>query len=181
MQVYGLSGLPGSGKSEVGKIAIEHGFPVIRMGDMVWENVRKLGLPLEPEIVGRIAHQRRELEGPGIWASVTVEHINAIIESSPLDFIVIDGVRSTFEADIFRAEFDNFKLVAVHSSPRVRYNRIMARKRVDDAISYEAFMDRENRELSWGAAQVVALADIMLVNEGSLSELQERSMELFQG
>ena len=75
-------------------------------------------------------------------------------------------------------EFPEFRIVAVHSAPHTRYDRIMARKRVDDALSYDAFLEREKRELSWGIARVIALADIMLVNEGSLDDLREQATNL---
>ena len=176
--MYGLTGLPGSGKSEIGKVASEYGFPLVRMGDMVWDHVREHGMELDPAIVGKVAHERREKDGPDIWARVTADHIRKSIPDPTPEFAFIDGVRSIHEVERFRTEFLDFRIVAVHSSPHTRYERIMARKRVDDAQSYDAFMDREKRELSWGIAQVVALADVMLVNEGSLDELRKQATDL---
>lgn len=179
MKVYGLTGLPGSGKTELGRLAVEHGYPLVRMGDMVWDYVRELGLELDPAIVGKVAHERRERDGADIWARVTADRILEIIPDPAPEFAIIDGVRSIQEVERFRIEFRDFRIVAVHSSPLTRYERIMARRRVDDALGYDAFMEREKRELSWGIAQVVALADIMLVNEGTLEELGEAAKKLF--
>ena len=178
MKVYGLTGLPGSGKSEIARVASEHGYPLVRMGDMVWNLVKELDLELDPAVVGKVAHERREKDGADIWARVTADHIRNIIPDLSPEFVFIDGVRSIQEVERFRIEFPDFRIVAVHSSPLTRYERIMARKRVDDALSYEAFIEREKRELSWGIAQVVALADIMMVNEGTLDELREKAMDL---
>ena len=180
MMVYGLTGLPGSGKSEVARIAREHGFPLIRMGDMVWEHVRELGLPLTPEIVGKMAQERREKEGADIWAKKTIEHIRQLLEKESPKYLFIDGIRSMDEVDCFGKRFEDFRIVGMHSSPATRYQRISARKRVDDTLSFKSFQERERRELSWGVAQVIALADIMIVNEGSLKELRERTQELLQ-
>jgi len=183
MKVYGLTGLPGSGKSELGTIAKNHNYPIVRMGDMVWDYVRDHGHDLKPGIVGKMAHERREKEGADIWAKVTADHIRKLIldqedsEKSSPKFVIIDGIRSHFEVERFRQEFKDFSIVAVHTSPATRYRRILARKRVDDTLSYEAFIERENREFGWGIAQVIAQADIMIVNEGSLNDLQE-SVEL---
>lgn len=173
MKVYGLTGLPGSGKSEVGKVAAELGFPVVRMGDMVWDHVRSLGLELEPGIVGRIAHDRRQEEGSDIWARATADHIRSRMNTDSPSIVIIDGIRSHDEVERFRQEFNDFSIMAVHTSPSTRYQRILARKRVDDTLSYAGFLERENRELGWGVAQVIAQADIMIVNEGSLDELDE--------
>lgn len=178
MKVYGLTGLPGSGKSEIGRVAKERGYPVVRMGDMVWDHLRDLGYELRSEIVGKVAHQRREKEGADVWAKVTADYIRDSIKDSEPDFVFIDGVRSIDEADRFRKEFDDFSIVAVHTSPATRYERILARKRVDDTLSYESFMEREKRELSWGIARVIVLADIMIVNDGSLEELLKKGTGL---
>jgi dephospho-CoA kinase len=174
MNVFGLTGLPGSGKSEVGRVGSDLGHPVVRMGDMVWEHVRSLGLELESGIVGRIAHQRRQEEGSDIWARVTADHIRKLVNENPPTIVLIDGIRSHDEVDRFQHEFEDFSIIAVHTSPQTRYERIMARKRVDDTLSYEAFLERENRELGWGIAQVIAQADIMIVNEGSLEDLDKQ-------
>ncbi len=174
MKVLGLTGLPGSGKSEVGKVGSEYGALVVRMGDMVWDHLRTMGLPLESRMVGKIAHEQRLTEGPDIWARKTVEHIetNFLVKNVFPEMIIIDGLRSIEESDYFRKEFPDFRTVAVHSSQKTRYERIMARKREDDTVTFQAFQDREKRELSWGIAQVIALSDIMLVNEGNLEELK---------
>jgi len=177
--VYGLTGLPGSGKSELGRVLKDHGHPLIRMGDMVWDHVRELGLELTSMNVGRIAHERREREGPDIWARVTARSIHDLTKDDPQNLVFIDGVRSIQEADHFRETLENFRIVAVHTSPKTRYDRIMARKRIDDTLSYESFIEREQRELSWGIAKVIVLADIMVVNDGTKEELKESALALF--
>ena len=43
MQVMGISGLPGSGKSLVSDIAIERGAMIVSMGDIIREEAKKRG------------------------------------------------------------------------------------------------------------------------------------------
>jgi dephospho-CoA kinase len=64
-------------------------------------------------------------------------------------------------------------VVAVHASPKTRYERMLKRRRTDDAGSIEAFRARDLRELGWGLGDVIATADVMLVNESSLEALRE--------
>ena len=39
VKVIGVTGMPGSGKSEAMQVAISRGHPVVRMGDLVWDEV----------------------------------------------------------------------------------------------------------------------------------------------
>mgnify|MGYP006058305409 CR=1 FL=1 len=50
MQVMGISGLPGSGKSLVSDIAIERGAMIVSMGDIIREEAKKRGEKVTIEI-----------------------------------------------------------------------------------------------------------------------------------
>lgn len=164
-----FTGMPGSGKSVAVDCARKLGLPVFRMGDAVWDEVRSRGLPLEEGHVGRVATQMREKHGPGIWAVRTIERIRK--SAAPL--VVIDGVRSTAEVDTFRRELGaDFVLIALHASPATRLSRLLARHRADDVRDDREFSARDERELGWGLGRAIALADIMVVNEGDLARLE---------
>ena len=51
MKIIAFAGMPCSGKSEAVQIAKEMNIIVIRMGDMVWEEVKKRGLTLDEKVV----------------------------------------------------------------------------------------------------------------------------------
>jgi len=176
MKVFGVTGLPGSGKSEFASAAMEADYTVVRMGDMVWRYVKAQKLPLNSRTVGRIANERREKEGADIWARETVRFIQPVPETGK--GIVIDGLRSLDEAEYFRAHFTLFRIVGVHASPAARYGRIMERKRVDDSLSFEEFQAREKRELAWGLAVVFAYSDIMLVNEDDIESFRIKAQRI---
>jgi dephospho-CoA kinase len=87
--------------------------------------------------------------------------------------VLVDGLRGRAELDVFRKAFgEGLVVVAVHASPKTRYERMMRRRRADDAMTVEAFRARDLRELSWGLGDVIATADLVLVNEGSLDEFR---------
>lgn len=163
MRVLGFTGMPGSGKSLAADVARRLGIPVVRMGDCVWEEVKARGLPLVDEVVGGVAHEMRERHGPGIWAQRTLEKVRKL----GADQVCIDGVRSMAEVTVFHdALGTDFVLVALFASPRTRHRRLLARAREDEASSEEAARARDRRELAWGIGEVIALADVVLVNEG---------------
>ena len=75
MKILAFTGMPFSGKSEAVKIAREMNIPVVRMGDMIWDEVKKQGLVLTDQNVGNIATQMRKEHGKDIWAIRTIEKI----------------------------------------------------------------------------------------------------------
>jgi dephospho-CoA kinase len=163
VRVIGLTGMPGAGKTVAAQVARDLGIPVVRMGDCVWDEVKARGLPLEDAVVGGVAHEMRERHGPGIWAERTLAKVQAF--HAPV--VVIDGVRSMAEVDAFHGALGrDFVLVAVHASVPTRHGRLLARGREDEAASEEAARARDRREVHWGIGEVIALADVVLVNEG---------------
>ncbi|HIG99167.1 MAG TPA: AAA family ATPase, partial [Thermoplasmata archaeon] len=43
MKIIAFTGMPASGKSEAVQLAKDKGIPVIRMGDLVWEETQRQG------------------------------------------------------------------------------------------------------------------------------------------
>lgn len=169
-----ITGMPGCGKEEVLKVAVEGGYAVVRMGDVVRAEAARRGLPATDAGVGGMAHEERERHGPAVWARRTLAEATA-------DDLVIDGIRSLHEVAYFREAFgEALTVVAVHASPRTRHRRIARRQRRDDAETEEALRRRDERELAWGLGQVIALADRMIVNEGSLEDLRKGAGRLLQ-
>jgi dephospho-CoA kinase len=163
VRVVGFTGMPGSGKSVAAAVAKGLGIPVVRMGDCIWEEVQSRGLPLVDEVVGGVAHEMRERHGPGIWAQRTLEKVRKLGAAQ----VCIDGIRSMHEVHVFHEALGrDFVLVALVASPRTRHQRLLARGREDEASSDEAAQARDRRELGWGIGEVIALADVVLVNEG---------------
>ena len=80
--------MPGSGKEEFVKIAIEQGFLVVRMGDVVRAEVRAQGLEASDEKVGGFAAFEREKFGMGIWAQRTVSLVKGDLVLIELDVCV---------------------------------------------------------------------------------------------
>jgi dephospho-CoA kinase len=168
MRVLAFTGMPGAGKSVAVEVAKAHGLPVLRMGDLIWEEVRRRGLPVTSESVAEVAMQMRTDFGPGVWADRTVDRLHTL---NP-DLAIIDGVRSEAELEVFRHRLgQDFTLVCVHASRPVRMRRLLERQREDDVKDEGEFIARDERELGWGIGRVIALADIMLLNEDTKPDL----------
>jgi dephospho-CoA kinase len=178
MKIIAFTGMPFSGKSEAVKIAKEQGIPVVRMGDMIWEETKKQGLELNDQNVGTIANNMRKTHGMDIWAKKTLKKINSIKKT---DLLVIDGVRNIEEVETFEKELGkDFMLIAIEVSDKTRYKRAMIRGRKDDSMDLDLIKERDRRELSWGLGNVIASADSVITNERSLEEFKDKIKKLLK-
>jgi dephospho-CoA kinase len=159
VRVICLTGMPGCGKEEFVRVAEDRGLPIVRMGDVVREEAHRRGIKFSDETVGGMAHEERVRHGFGIWAERTVPWIK--------------------DLEVFRRTFgEDLVVVAIHASPKTRYERIKKRSRGDDAVSWEEFLRRDERELGWGLAEVIATADHVIVNDGDLETMRARCREV---
>jgi dephospho-CoA kinase len=178
MKIIAFTGMPYSGKTEAVTIAQSLGIPVIRMGDIVWEEAQKQGLELTDKTVGMVATRMRRQYGNDVWARKTYEQLQKRHTSKTL---VIDGIRTVEEMDFFKQQLgDDFVLIAIDARDEVRKQRALSRGRTDDVGSIPEFRERDNRELGWGLGMVIASADIVVTNDGTLEDFSRRIRDVFQ-
>ncbi|WP_069592826.1 AAA family ATPase [Methanosphaera sp. WGK6] len=193
MKVYGVTGLPGSGKSIISRIAKKEGIHTISMGDVIREEAEKNNCT-----TGAAAINLRKKYGNNVVADRCVKKIlnhsknrnnkkttvkkiykthNNHNKNKPVptkfrkieqDIYIIEGIRSSYEVKYFKRYFKNFKIIAIHSNQESRFNRLKRRKRSDDSDDYKTFLERDRRELKFGIGNVISLADYMLINEGPI-------------
>ena len=161
--VVGLAGMPGSGKSLVVETAMEMGYGLVVMGDVIREETQKRGLELNPKNIGKVMLELRKKGGDSIIADKSIPKI----EQQESGKVIVDGVRSLSEVDAFKKFFPNFSLMAVYASPETRFNRLYRRHRSDDPDGWELFHERDMRELGVGLGNVIAMAEYLIINENS--------------
>ena len=165
----GVVGLPGSGKSIVAEVAKAYSIPTVIMGDIIRQLCIDNELESNSENIGTIMVNIRKEEGMNAVAKRTLPKIAEVKEN----VVVIDGLRSYEEVELFRENLKKCIILAIHASPRTRYMRINERGRLDDTKNLKAFQDRDEREIRAGIAKIIALADIMFVNEGKIKPLKK--------
>lgn len=169
--------MPGSGKSLVASALKKLADIVISMGDVIREEALKRGVKLEPCSLMELARTLRRERGPDVIAREVVERI----KGTKAKVVVVDGVRSLAEVDRFK-DVGEVYIVAVHSSPRTRFKRLLERGREGDPKTFDEFLYRDLAELELGLGPVIALADVMIVNEGlSVNELMDTSLRIVIG
>lgn len=174
--VVGLAGMPGSGKSLVVETARSLGYNVVAMGDVIREQTSLRGLEPTPQNIGKVMLELRAESGNYVIAQ---KCIPKIMEKKG-NRILVDGLRSLHEAEIFKQRFESFKLVAVHAPPQLRFERLRIRGRSDDPPDWEVFYERDLRELGVGLGNVIAMAEKILINDDSVEGFKELIEENFE-
>ncbi len=176
MKIIAFTGMPASGKSEAVQLAKDKGIPVIRMGDLVWEETKRQGKQLNDKNVGSVANNMRKEFGMDVWAKRTVEKIHSL-KKAP--YLVIDGVRNLEEIEYFKKELGlDFFVVAIDAPDELRRKRAISRGRTDDSTDLKDLEERDKREISWGLQKVIADADIVIPNNGSLEDFRKQVLTL---
>ncbi|MHA1731720.1 MAG: AAA family ATPase [Promethearchaeota archaeon] len=173
--VVGFVGMPGAGKSTAIGVASEFG-PVVTMGDVVRAELKERGLPNNSENLGRVARALREEHGPMVVAERCVEMIRELDD----EVVIVDGIRSMSEVNLFREAFGRFPVVAVLADDEKRHAWLMERGREDDPKEAEKIRERDEREVQFGILDVLSNADYSVRNDGTPELLRERTMALLK-
>ncbi|KYK23432.1 hypothetical protein AYK25_10040 [Thermoplasmatales archaeon SM1-50] len=177
MKIIAFTGMPASGKSEAVQLAKDKGIPVVRMGDLVWEETKRQGKTLDNKHVGFVANNMRKTHGMDVWAKRTVEKIHTLKNPS---LVVIDGIRNKEEIEYFKKKLGlDFYVVAIEASDELRRKRAIDRGRTDDSRDLKDLEERDRRESSWGVQKVIAEADIRIPNNGSLDQFKTQVLSVF--
>jgi dephospho-CoA kinase len=96
---------------------------------------------------------------------------------------VIESIRSIGEIELLRSK-RNFYLLATDANPDIRYERIIRRCSETDHVTFEEFLQNEQREMTstdpnkQNLAACIALADYSLCNNGTIDELYKQLEEI---
>ena len=150
MQVMGISGLPGSGKSLVSDLATEKGAIIVSMGDIIREEAKKRG-----ESTKDTARNLRAEHGEYIVSELTIKKI-------------------------IKENFENFIILSIFANPTLRFERLQKRMREDDSKDYNEFLKRDQMELDFGIGTVIALSDKIIINESDLESYTEKINEFLK-
>lgn len=173
--LIGVAGMPGAGKATAEEIVRDMGYSVVVMGDEIRDEAKRRGLRPTPENLGMVMLKLREEEGPSVVAERCIPKIEKANGK-----IVVDGIRSHHEVEEFKRHFPRFTLIAIHTSPETRFQRLFKRRRSDDPKGWETFVERDLRELSVGLGDVIAMADYMVVNEGTKNQLKRQIQKVLE-
>jgi dephospho-CoA kinase len=174
LKVIGFCGLPGSGKSTALE-SVEDLGKIMNMGDVVRNEAIKQGIDLSDENLGYLAKKMRIEGGNEIIAKKCV----ILIKEVKSEVIFVDGIRSTYELNVFR-KYWTFPLIVIEANEAHRHQRIIERARDDDSKSVLDIRDREEREIGFGLLKLIQEADYIIKNNSTIQDLKKDTRKLIE-
>lgn len=194
-------GYPGSGKSAAADIAAEAwNIPVVVMGNLVRERAERdldailsaddrqsaveatidSDSPLREQLertdfsrsslIGAWATAQRNKYGDTVVAEWTAQSIQ---EGSDAETVLVDGVRSLAEYEVFEKTFTDVELIHITAPFETRLERLRNRGRDGEGeFTPQDLRERDQREDDWGVSKVIETADVTIENTGSLEDYE---------
>lgn len=170
--IIGLTGMFCSGKDTVAELLQKQKFIHCSLSDEIRLEMTKQKRKITRESLRVFANKMRESHGPDIFAKSVVAKLK-----DGKNYI-ITSIRHPDELKLLKQQKE-FVLVNVTASEEVRLQRIIARNREEDPKTLDELRKKEKQESSNDRNKqqlhnVVKKADIVLKNEESLKELQDK-------
>ena len=172
MKIIGITGTIGAGKGTIVDYLVKnYGFRHYSVRNYLIQEAQKQNLPLNRDTYVQLANTLREIHSPSfiideLYKEAAKNGENAIIES----------IRTPGEIASLRTK-DNFSLWAVDADPKIRYERIVARQSETDHISFDTFLQNEQREMNatdptkQNLAASIRQADVLFENNDHFEKL----------
>ena len=180
--IFGLTGSIGSGKGAVADILKEKGFAYFSLSDELREVCKKQGIEPTRENLQNKGNRLRKEVGSEILAILTTSRI----KNDALSDIVIDSIRNPAEVEYLRENLDNFFLLGIDASQKVRYSRLVERAREGDSLSWDKFLEADSRDRGeeeksgQAVGSCLSLADNIIYNDGSLEDLAIKVSSIYE-
>ena len=178
--VIGLTGGNGSGKTTLAEHLKTLGFVYLSLSDELRAELDRTGVKPTRENLIECGNRLRREFGRDVLALRARERIGAERNH------VVDSIRHPDEVRALR-QLPGFHLLALEAPLEERYRRARARGDARVPASLEAFVELEQRERrgvdpeAQNLPATAALADAVLVNDGTMEDLTRRAGALLQG
>lgn len=169
--IIGIAGTLGAGKGTVVRYLIDtKGFTHLSVREYLWEEVDRRGLTRVRDNLSLVANDLRANYG----AEYLAQQLLARAESYGTD-VIIESLHTPAEAAYLRDH--GAVILGVDADVRIRYERIKERGTETDDVSFEKFVEDNERELAsadiarHNIRAVTEAADYRVSNNGTLEEL----------
>ncbi len=174
-QILAVVGMAGSGKSEVVKyLAKKLNWPTVYFGSFTFDWIEDHHLPVNYDNEKKAREQIRRTGGMGAYAKLSLPKISALLKKNR--GVIVESLYSWSEYKILKNKYgNNFQVIAAHASPAVRFKRLKARTNHRPMKNYTEFKTRDYTEIeNIEKGGPIAMADLMIINEGSLNDLHKK-------
>jgi dephospho-CoA kinase len=172
MLIIGITGTSGAGKGTVTEYLVtKKGFRHYSARAFIVEEIERRGLPVDRDSMIAVSNDLRKKHSP----SYIIEQYVLRAEKEGKN-AVIESIRTEGEAELLHQK--GALLISVDADQKIRYERIHARKNETDNVTFEEFQVQEEIEKfsadpgKHSISSVMKMADIHLVNNGTVEELE---------
>jgi dephospho-CoA kinase len=162
MKIFIIVGMPAAGKNIARLYAGAQDMVYYSTGDIVRAEVKMRGLEVDADTTSGVSDDLRGEDGMGVTRLALEEILKTGAETG-----FLEGMRSWQEIELIREKAEGV-VIAVISPRSLRLERICSRGRDDD--SPVDFDERDQREIGYGTAIPIALADAYILNTSSMDE-----------
>jgi dephospho-CoA kinase len=169
-KIIAVIGMCGSGKSEAVKFFVESGYKRVYFGEVVMNEMKRLGLEVNEANERATRENLRKEFGMGAMAVKSLPIIKDFMKHSN---VVIESLYSWEEFKILKNEFgEAFKLLNIYTTKELRYERLL--KRPFRPLTNEESKSRDISEIEkLDKGGPIAYADYLIMNDGTLDEMNE--------
>jgi len=170
MQVYGITGLAGSGKDEATRVFEKKGYQHISLSDCLREELKKNQIEIIRENLINYANNLRK-RNPAAMAEIAIKKITS-------DKVVFSSIRNIGEVEFLKSKYPKFKMIKIEAKEEIRFQRLKKRGREGASQTLEEFKAESEKDRTTGVNEVVNNTQMIIPNNGSLEKLQ-KMIELF--
>lgn len=170
-KVIAVIGMCGSGKSEAVKFFTEHGYKRVYFGEVVMNEMKRLGLEVNEHNERQTRENLRKEFGMGAMAVKSLPIIEEFIKHNN---VVIESLYSWEEFKILKEKFGNaFKLLTIYTTKQLRYERLL--KRPFRPLTEEESKSRDISEIEkLDKGGPIAYTDYLIINDSSLDVMNKQ-------
>ncbi|MBP9816757.1 MAG: AAA family ATPase [Candidatus Pacebacteria bacterium] len=173
--ILGITGTIGAGKGTlVDYLVTQKGFEHHSVREFLLEEIKKRGLPEHRGSMRDVGNELRREHHPA--------HVVETLHKRAGANAIIESVRTVGEAEFLKAL--GASIVAIDADKKSRYDRAVARGSSTDKVTFEQFVEEEDREMAstepWdmNVFAVMDMADFRIQNDGTEAELHAKIDEM---
>lgn len=175
-KLVAVVGMAGSGKSVATEYLEERGWKKIYFGGVIYDHMKEEGIDITPDSQKEYREKLRKKYGMAAVAILLKDKINKAYQEGNT---VLDGLYSWDEYLVLKEEFPELKLVCVTCDKKLRYERVGCRK--ERPFNRMEIIKRDISEIeNLAKGGPIAIADYYLLNNGSLTEYENRLLEILE-
>ena len=176
MVTIGITGTIGAGKGTIVDFLVkEKGFKHFSSRAFLLQELDRRGLEHIRDNISMVGDDLRKKHFPGYIISELLKQAQAYGGDA-----IIESIRSMGEVEVLRNSETPFYLFAIDADLKTRFERIKERNLSTDHVSFQKFIEDENKEMDrkevWqmNIKACMATADFVFENNASLEELHAK-------